>query len=114
MKLRWLRDAVVIRVLPQSQAGEDRISGIDHGITIATFCRFIKLSKRKKSISRNSRWWSGLMRRAAKQFTAIIDHSVAISVQNEPRVATAGSSPRKTIRDSMVIKVEIYTVRNVR
>ena len=37
MKLPWFGDAVVVRVLPQSQAGEDRITAIDNAVAVTTF-----------------------------------------------------------------------------
>jgi hypothetical protein len=104
----------VIRVLPQSQAEEDHISNIDHTVTVATIGWSIKFSQRQKTISVNSRGWSGLIGGAAKQLAAVVNQSIAISIESQPGIVTAGRSPRKTIGDSVVVEIEIHAVRGIR
>jgi hypothetical protein len=83
VKLFQFRDPVVVRVLPEPQAGKDRVALIDQPIAIASVDSFVKFRQGQKSVLVR-RWW--LQGKVTKQFSAIIDGPVCVAIQCEPRV----------------------------
>jgi len=93
MKFAWLRDAIVVPVLPQPQGRRDCISLIDHTVPITTVCWLVVFGKGQESVwsltGRRIRLW----RKATKQFLSIIDYAVTVAVQDEPCIITVSCGP---------------------
>src|SRR5437016_1001491 len=84
VQLGWFRDSVVIRVLPQSQRIEDRITLIDYSVAISAVCRLVVFGKSIESVETNAgRWW-WLLRERTEQFRAIVNRAVAIAIEHQP------------------------------
>jgi hypothetical protein len=80
MKLVWLRDSVVIDVLPEPERGKDAISPIYLTVSIASICWFIVLGKRKEPVSFSPRRGIRLWSEITEQFGAIVYYAVAVAI----------------------------------
>jgi len=83
MKLAWLGDAIVIRVLPQTQRGKDRIEAVNTLVAVSAARRCIVRSERMETI-RSCR--NRLGRVITKQFTAVSYRSIAVPIKGKERI----------------------------
>src|SRR5580765_7005049 len=76
----WLRDPVVILVLPKTELREDRIANVDYTAAITAIFRFVEFCERQESV-RPVRL--RLFRDIPKHLFSAIDEAIAVAVQNQ-------------------------------
>lgn len=90
VKLTWLRDAIVVCILPQAEVRKDCIAAINQTIAVTAVSRFIELSKCEKPVPVYGR---RLWREVAKQFNTVVDRAVGAAVERKERIIGASSRP---------------------
>ncbi len=85
---------IVVLVVPQPQAVEDRISFGNQSITVAAFRCQVEFDQRIEAIPAETSRRIGLRREVAEQLCSIGYHSVAVAIQSEPRIIRFRRRPR--------------------
>lgn len=99
----------MIRILPQTQAGEDSVTFVDRPITVAAVGRLVIFSQCQKAIgARRRRLW----REITEQFGPIVYRAVAVAVEHKKGVVRASGSPGQTNR-AITTEVEINAVGGI-
>lgn len=86
MKFVWLRNSIVISILPETKRGKDTISLVYLTISITSIYRLVVLGKSKEAVScltkRRFRLWGEI----TKQFSAIIYKPITIAIKRKPGI----------------------------
>jgi hypothetical protein len=80
VKLRGLRDAVVVRVPPQPQGREDGIPIAYHAVPVPAVRRLVELCEREEAVLALTGGRGWLRREVAEEFAAVVDGAVAVAV----------------------------------
>lgn len=104
----------MVRILPESQASEDGVTAINHTVAVAAIRGLVISGQREKAVLLLSRWRVGLRREITEHFRAIIYCTVAVSVQSQPRIVCASSSPREFVSSPVIVEVERNSTSYIR
>src|SRR4051812_29309584 len=79
----------MIAVLPQPQSGEHLVVLVDDAVVI-----IVELCEGQEAVSHHTRGRRQLRRRVAKHLGAVVDHAVAVAIEDEPGIVATGLGPR--------------------
>jgi hypothetical protein len=94
----------MIRILPQPEAGKDRVLPVNKAIAVAAIFWFIEFRECQKSVLVRSQ---RLRSEVAKQFRPTLDGSIAIAIESEPGIIRPSCGPSKSVPGAVPVKVEI-------
>ena len=87
---------------------------INHAIKVSAIFSLVIFGQRQKALLLLSRRHSWLRREVAKQFSAIINCAIAVSVLRQPRIIYACGCSGEMISGSITVEVESNTTGYIR
>ena len=96
----------MVRVLPQPEGGEDGVLRVDTAVGVAA-PPAVEFGQSEEAVSLPGR--GGLRREVAEQLGAVVDVTVAVAVEREPRVVGASGVQLKP-RGAVAVEVEVDAV----
>jgi hypothetical protein len=97
-------DAVRVRIEPHRQLRPDRVGARDHAVIITAQQRLIVLRQADEAIGRGTAFQQ---RRAdAEELRAIVDQTVAVTVERQKRLVTAPLDPLHVLGEPIPVDVE--------
>ena len=107
VQLPCFRDAVVISVLPETKACEDRVFVINDSIAVASVLRLVVLGKRKKTVATDAQRWLWLRREVAEEFRSTINRPIAITVKCKPCIIGSYCCPCSLFSNGIIVDIKV-------
>ena len=104
----------MIDILPQTQLREHVVTLIDNTIAVAAVFRLVIFSQRAKAVLFNTGRLVSLESEIAKQFFAVVDHTVSISIEHQPCSSRRRTRPGQAIRRAIRIQIKADAIVDVR
>src|ERR1051326_7887942 len=110
MQLGAFRDAVMVSVLPQTQACKDRVGLINRAVSVSAVCGVIVFGQSKESVRRYAKRRFGLWCVVAEEFATVIDLPIVAVIKDQPRIIRIRCGPGESLFDTVAVNVEIHSI----